>query len=188
MVDYDNFKTHIDNVKQLKDNGACCREPIVWELYRNINGQNINEHVMTKNYVAINDESCDIDTINDIKKLKIKLGEMEMIKVEVIKEFTLEKFDELENIKRKGNDIKGKLFVGDTFECDKDMCDYLMGQNRSNSVVVKVIEVEPEKTMEERIEAIRKIDEDTPKIPEKQFEKLKKEFELKPKKKKSSKK
>lgn len=152
VVDYDNFKAHIDNVKQLKDNGTCCREPIVWELYRNINSQNINEHVMTKNYVAINDESCDIDTIDDIKKLKIKLGEIEMIKVEVIKEFTLEKFDELENIKRKGNDIQGKLFVGDTFECDKDMCDYLMGQNRSNSVVVKVIEVIPEKVVEAKEE------------------------------------
>ena len=68
-----------------------------------------------------------------------------MIKCEVIKEFTLEKFDELKNIQRKGIDTKGKLYVGDTFECNKEMADYLMGDNKNKQVVVKVIEVEPEK-------------------------------------------
>ena len=66
-----------------------------------------------------------------------------MIKCEVIKEFTLEKFDELKNIQRKRVDTKGKLYVGDTFECDKEMADYLMGDNKDKQVVVKVIEVEP---------------------------------------------
>lgn len=68
-----------------------------------------------------------------------------MIKCEVIKEFTLEKFDELKNIQRRRIDTKGKLYVGDTFECDKEMADYLMGDNKNKQVVVKVIEVEPEK-------------------------------------------
>lgn len=66
-----------------------------------------------------------------------------MIKCEVIKEFTLERFDELKNIQRKSFDTKGKLYVGDTFECDKEMADYLMGDNKDKQVVVKVIEVEP---------------------------------------------
>ena len=68
-----------------------------------------------------------------------------MIKCEVIKEFTLEKFDELKNIQRRRIDTKGKLYIGDTFECDKEMADYLMGDNKNKQVVVKVIEVEPEK-------------------------------------------
>ena len=68
-----------------------------------------------------------------------------MICCEVIKDFTLEKFGELENIKRKKIDTKGKLYIGDTFECTKEMADYLLGKNDKNIVVVKVIEVIPEK-------------------------------------------
>jgi len=67
-----------------------------------------------------------------------------MIKCEVIKEFTLERFDELKNIKRKSIGTNGKLYVGDIFECDKEMVDYLMGNNNNSVVVVKVIEIEPE--------------------------------------------
>lgn len=111
-----------------------------------------------------------------------------MIKVEVINDdFTLERFDELKNIQRKSREEKGKLFIGDTFECTKEMVDYLTGNNPLNKVVVKVIEVEPEKTIEERIEDIRNMDVGEP-IPKEKFEKIKKEFELKPKKKKTSKK
>ena len=72
-----------------------------------------------------------------------------MIKCEVIKEFTLKRFDELKNIKRRRLDTKGKLYVGDTFECDKEMADYLMGDNKDKQVVVKVIEVEPEIKIEQ---------------------------------------
>ncbi len=68
-----------------------------------------------------------------------------MIKVEVINEdFTLKRFNELKNITRKSVAEKGKLFKGDTFECDEKMVDYLTGNNPLNKVVVKVIEVEPE--------------------------------------------
>ena len=110
-----------------------------------------------------------------------------MIRVEVIEQFTLKDFYKLNNIKRKSIDVKGTLFVGDTFECDKKMCDYLTGANEKGKVVVKVIEIEPEKTIEERIEDIRNIDVGEH-ISKEKFEKIKKEFELKPKKKKSSKK
>ena len=117
----------------------------------------------------------------------VKTGDDKMIKCEVIEQFTLKRFDELKNIQRKSIEVKGRLFVDDTFECDEDMVKYLMGDNKDNKVVVKVIEVEPEKTIEERIEDIRNIDIEEP-ITKEKFEKLKKEFELKPKKKKSSKK
>ena len=74
VVDYVMFKKHINRVKTLKDEGKCCREPIVWELYRSMNNQDINTHAMTNNYIAINDESCDIDTFNDIINLEKKVG------------------------------------------------------------------------------------------------------------------
>ena len=69
---------------------------------------------------------------------------VDMIKVEVIEEFTLKRFDELKNIQRKSIEVKGRLFVGDTFECDEDMVKYLTGNNEQGKTVVKVIEVEPE--------------------------------------------
>lgn len=68
-----------------------------------------------------------------------------MIKCEVIEAFTLKAFDELKNIVRKDEELKGKLFEGDTFECDKEMANYLLGDNEANKVVVKVIEVIPKK-------------------------------------------
>lgn len=67
-----------------------------------------------------------------------------MIKVEVINEdFTLRKFNELKNIVRKGRDEKGKLFVGDTFECSEEMAKYLDGDNDLKKSFIKVIEVKP---------------------------------------------
>ena len=43
VVDTDIFKDAIIKVKKLKDEGVCCREPIVWEVYRVINGIWVNE-------------------------------------------------------------------------------------------------------------------------------------------------
>lgn len=67
-----------------------------------------------------------------------------MIRVEVINEdFTLKRFDELKNIVRKGRNEKGKLFIGDTFECTEEMADYLDGNNALEKCFIKVIEVTP---------------------------------------------
>ena len=77
-----------------------------------------------------------------------------MITCEVIEKFNLGEFNKLKNIKRKGIDKKGTLFVGDTFECDKEMADYLTGNNANKKVVVKIIEVTPEEIKEEKVEVI----------------------------------
>ena len=66
------------------------------------------------------------------------------MKCEVIEKFDLKDFDKLKNVQRKGLDIRGSLYIGDTFECDEKMVDYLTGNNALNKVVVKVIEIEPE--------------------------------------------
>lgn len=73
-----------------------------------------------------------------------------MIKVEVIEDFTLQEFNKLKNIIRKGKEQKGKLFIGDIFECDEKMADYLTGNNSINRAVVKVIEVIPDKENTEK--------------------------------------
>lgn len=66
-----------------------------------------------------------------------------MIKVEVIEKFSLERFNELENLERVKQDAPGKLNVGDKFECSKELADYLLGDNPIKKAVVKVIEVKP---------------------------------------------
>lgn len=66
-----------------------------------------------------------------------------MIKCEVIEQFTLKDFEKLSNIKRKSIEVKGTLFVGDTFECDEEMVEYLTGKNEEGKTVIKVIEIEP---------------------------------------------
>lgn len=201
VVDYELFKKHIDIVKNMKDKGLCCREPITWELYRSINGQDINVHEMTGNYIAINDESCDIDTIDDIENLKRKLGEIEMIKVEALQEFTLARFNEIENIERARRSEVGKLFTGDKFECEKELCDYLLGANPLGKAVVKVIEVIPAKVeIKEESKEEKEIDitenefeirsEEVKELVDEKIQEVEeiKEKQPKPKKKKTSKK
>ena len=68
-----------------------------------------------------------------------------MIKCEVIEQFTLKEFDKLKNIKRKSVDNYGKLYIGDTFECDEQMAKYLTGNNEKGKTVVKILQVEPKK-------------------------------------------
>lgn len=77
-----------------------------------------------------------------------------MIKCKVIENFTLEKFDQLENVKKVEIRKDNEFGVRDTFECDEKMVDYLTGNNALNKTVVKVIEIEPKKeeVVEEYVE------------------------------------
>lgn len=69
-----------------------------------------------------------------------------MIRVEVIETFTLAEYSKLKNIKRCSREEYGKLFVGDTFECDKSMVEYLTKTNKLKKAFVRVIEIIPEET------------------------------------------
>lgn len=75
-----------------------------------------------------------------------------MVRCEVIEGFTLGKFDELQDIKRKSKDKKGELFVGDTFLCTIEMAEYLTKNNSKERAFVKIIEVIPEKETKKQIE------------------------------------
>lgn len=68
-----------------------------------------------------------------------------MIKVEVIEKFTLADYKKLKNVEKVMARKENEFGVGDTFECDKEMADYLTGNNSFKKEVVKVIEVKPKK-------------------------------------------
>ena len=82
-----------------------------------------------------------------------------MIKVEVLKEFTLGRFNELKNLERKSkkNSKEGSLYVGDTFECDEEMANYLGGNNDYNNSFIRIIEIIPdnEEPVEEPVEEVK---------------------------------
>ena len=141
----------IQKTHELDIQGKFWRKPIVWELFTVIKNAplQVRRDEYTTDYIGISDYTVDIDRPEDVMKLNEIIGGMKMIKCETIKEFTLERYDELENIQRKSIDTKGKLYVGDVFECKKELADYLLGGNDKGKVVVKVIEIEPEKQIEQ---------------------------------------
>lgn len=79
-----------------------------------------------------------------------------MIKVEVIEKFTLADYKKLKNVKKVMARKENEFGVGDTFECDKEMADYLTGNNAFKKEVVKVIEVKPEEIQVEEIKPKKK--------------------------------
>lgn len=144
VVDTDLFRTHRDRVKRLFDEGKTERHPIVWELYRSINGIDVNKHKLTNNVVIINDITCDIDTPGDIKKIEERIGNM--VRAEVTTEVDVGRFNEITEVIRRNaqNDTEGHLFVGDIVLCNDEIAEYLNGNNRNKTSYVKIIEVIPE--------------------------------------------
>lgn len=65
-----------------------------------------------------------------------------MVKVKVIENFSLGKFNELKNIVRANprQDLEGRLFKGDIFECTEEMAEYLTKTNTQGKPFVEVIE------------------------------------------------
>ena len=79
-----------------------------------------------------------------------------MIKVEVIEDFNLGRFNEITNIVRKNQGENGKLYVGDRFECSEELCNYLNGGNHLGRSFIKILEVIPEKPVEKVDEPVEK--------------------------------
>lgn len=84
------------------------------------------------------------------KELEKRFKGGNMIKLEVIEHFALGDYGKLTNMERRSIDKPGELFVGDKFCCDKEMADYLLGNNRLNRAFVKIIEIIPEEKKEEK--------------------------------------
>ena len=72
VVDQKRFRAAIDFVRANEFSGIFCRRPISWELWQVINGESVKE-INFRNYTVINDYTCDIDAVEDIKKLEMLL-------------------------------------------------------------------------------------------------------------------
>ena len=157
----------IEKTKQLALEGKTFREnPIIWELWTVIKDVPLQTKAgeYTYNYKSINDYTTDIDSKEDIIRIEncLKLGgEIKMIKVKALQEFTYGNFNNITNLERhdKNKNKDGRLYAGDTFECTKEMAEYLTG--KCGYVLVKVIEVIPEETPV--IEKVEEIKEEKPK-------------------------
>lgn len=71
-----------------------------------------------------------------------------MIKVEVInRNFRIKDYDKIYNITRVDNTQPyNRMLIGDTFECDEEMCKYLQGKTEGQPLeLVKILEVIPDK-------------------------------------------
>lgn len=77
-----------------------------------------------------------------------------MVKVKVIDNFSLGKFNELKNIVRANprQELEGRLFKGDIFECTEEMAEYLTKTNAQGKPFVEVMEIIPEKKDEKAVE------------------------------------
>jgi len=144
----------IEKTKELDKQGAFWRQPIMWELWTVIKGTplQVKKGEYPAEYTVINDYTCDIDWKQDIINLEMILGGIKMVKVEAIEPFTLGRFNEIRNIQRKSIETPGQLNVGDIFECDEELYEYLNGKNAKGKVVVKLIEVIPPKVELPKVE------------------------------------
>jgi len=155
VANTDHLWASIKKTKELALEGKTWREnPIIWELWTVIK----NVPLQTKadeyiyNYTPINDYTTDIDDIEDVIRIENSLklgGEIKMIKVKALREFTYGDFNKITNLVRYdiNKNENGRLYEKDIFECTKEMATYLTGG--CGYVLVKVIEVIPEEVIEE---------------------------------------
>lgn len=69
VADQKRFRAAISFVEANENTGIFSRRPIAWELWQVLNGENVRT-INMKNYVAINDYTCDIDDAEDIRKIE----------------------------------------------------------------------------------------------------------------------
>lgn len=81
VFDTKSFFKGICEVKELYKQGKVARHPIAWELYRHLNGLNINSNDVESHFVCINDCTTDIDNINgrenDVDRIEYFLNKEE---------------------------------------------------------------------------------------------------------------
>lgn len=71
VVDYAEFMRGVNAVKELQDEGKTKRTPIVWELYRYLNGLDVNvQQVLNETYVFIDDGTMDVDDLDKAEMIR----------------------------------------------------------------------------------------------------------------------
>lgn len=74
--DISSFYEGIAKTKRLQDEGKTNRVPIVWELYRVLNGIDVNEHrVIDSTYKVIDDYTDDADSPQKLEQIRAKVKE-----------------------------------------------------------------------------------------------------------------
>ena len=68
-----------------------------------------------------------------------------MIKLQATEDFSLARFNEIKELERHNKDEKGMIYKDDVFKCEKELADYLCGNNSLNRAVVKILEIEEPK-------------------------------------------
>lgn len=162
VQDVEHFKESLEKTRQMEREHKFWRKALVWEFFTVVKNAPLQKKMgeYTTDYTVINDYTCDIDNVEDIEELNkilIKIGGIEMVKLEALEDFTLGRFDELENITRanEGKNEKGWVYLGDVFECKEDLYNYLTGDNKYERTFVRVIEVIPEKKEEPKEEPVK---------------------------------
>lgn len=157
----EHLKEAIEKARELNKENKFWRQPMIWELFTVIKNAPLQtkRDQYTTDYFVINDYTCDIDRKSDIDEILMKIGGFKMVKVIVLREFTLGKFNELKNLVRHNPEKNqdGRLYEQDEFECDKEMAEYLTGNNAYKQEFVKVLEIIPEEVKEEKpVEVVEK--------------------------------
>ena len=71
VVDYAEFMRGVWVVKEMQDKGLTKRMPIVWELYRFLNGLDVNiQQVLDETYVCIDDGTMDVDDLDKVEMVR----------------------------------------------------------------------------------------------------------------------
>ena len=74
VVDYPHFMEAVREVKELQDKGKLKRVALVWELYRYLNGLDVNvQSVKDDTYIVIDDITMDMDSPDAAAKMKSKI-------------------------------------------------------------------------------------------------------------------
>lgn len=69
--DIKRFHEGVKAVKKLYDEGKLLRNPLVWELYRYLNGLDVNvQSVLDETFICIDDGTMDIDDVTDIEMIQ----------------------------------------------------------------------------------------------------------------------
>lgn len=171
IIDTNLFLKHINLVKEMYDKGLTARHPIVWEVYRSLNKINVNWHIMTTNYVAINDITCDIDNMEDVYKLRYVIGG-NMVRIKAKETFSCSKMTDVKEIIRDNVQVQDEntIYIGDIILITDNLAkylnneldrDYKPGNNpMDRPIKFEILEVIPEKNsskekiQEEKVENV----------------------------------
>ena len=123
VVNFEHFKTAIEKLKKLQTNTQFNS----WHLFRYLNGVDVYKHEYQGEYMVINDESNDIDNVEDIEKLN-NVVTATYCKVRAKRDF----YD---------RQLQKKRLKGDIWDCTLERAKVLSGGNEYKIVFADIVEM-----------------------------------------------